>query len=260
MHGVVSCEEEADTKRTQTTVLRVALLQVADPLHELLDGHVLVEGGEMRLCSVPAVVDEGGGIGSVARYGGHDVSAGRSEPSGAIAKDTQNSRKEVESQLRFTYGMQPAHSFIAKTFSSGPPPALSSNLLVTFFSAARTTPCLFFVFGLSELSAAAVAVEDDASLDALVLASACVSAIATSPSPGAVVLAAALASGTAIESSFFSACKCVCRCRSDLGMSHDQPRSPTTRDRETDSSELLAKLRASLSRRQDTDHAAGVRY
>lgn len=77
MHRIVPCKQETDSERSQSTVLCVALLQITDSLDELLDWHVFVELGKVRLGGVTAVVYEGRGVGCVACYCGHDVSAGR---------------------------------------------------------------------------------------------------------------------------------------------------------------------------------------
>lgn len=47
--GVVTGEEERHTEGTETSELRVALLEVTELLDELLDGDVFVVGGEVRL-------------------------------------------------------------------------------------------------------------------------------------------------------------------------------------------------------------------
>lgn len=62
-----------DTRRT--TVLGVALLEVAQALHELLDGDVLVVGDQVALGSLPRVVDERVCVCREARDACDDVSA-----------------------------------------------------------------------------------------------------------------------------------------------------------------------------------------
>lgn len=65
---VVSGVDEADTERSQTTVLGVALLEVAQTSHQLLAGDLLVVGQEVALCGLAGVVDEDVGVGGHACY------------------------------------------------------------------------------------------------------------------------------------------------------------------------------------------------
>lgn len=57
MMRIITSKEERNAKRSQTSVLCVALLHIANSLDKLLDGHVFVVLGQVRLRCVSAVVD-----------------------------------------------------------------------------------------------------------------------------------------------------------------------------------------------------------
>jgi hypothetical protein len=65
--------DEGNTERSETTVLRVALLQIAQAAHELLAGNVGVVGEEVLLGGLAGVVDEDVGVGGHAGDGGDHV-------------------------------------------------------------------------------------------------------------------------------------------------------------------------------------------
>jgi hypothetical protein len=65
--------DERDTEGSETTVLRVALLQIAQAAHELLAGNVGVVGEEVLLGGLAGVVDEDVGVGGHASDGGDHV-------------------------------------------------------------------------------------------------------------------------------------------------------------------------------------------
>ena len=112
--------DERNTEGSETTVLRVALLQIAQAAHELLAGDVGVVGEEVALGGLAGVVDEDVGVGGHAGYGG-DHFAGRSV-SLAVVIVTRNA----------TYSFK-MYSFSALV-------SCSRSLLVTLRSAARTMP------------------------------------------------------------------------------------------------------------------------
>ena len=61
--GVVPGVDERDAEGPQAAVLRVALLEVAQPAHELLAGYVFVVGEQVALRGLAGVVDEDVGVG-----------------------------------------------------------------------------------------------------------------------------------------------------------------------------------------------------
>lgn len=65
--------DEAHTKRPQPTMLRVTLLQITQPTHELFAGDVLVVGQQVALGGLAGVVDEDVGVGGHARHGADHV-------------------------------------------------------------------------------------------------------------------------------------------------------------------------------------------
>ena len=67
--GIPTSVDEGDTKRPETAVLRVALLEVAQAADELLAGDVFVVGQEVTLGGLTGVVDEDVGVGRHPCYG-----------------------------------------------------------------------------------------------------------------------------------------------------------------------------------------------
>lgn len=65
--------DEGNTKGAQTTMLRVALLEIAQTAHELLAGNVGIVGEQVALRSLARVVDENVGISGHARDSGDHV-------------------------------------------------------------------------------------------------------------------------------------------------------------------------------------------
>lgn len=59
---VIAGKDERDTKRPQTTVLGVALLQITEPLNELLDRNLFVVCEKVSLCAGSCPVDENVGV------------------------------------------------------------------------------------------------------------------------------------------------------------------------------------------------------
>lgn len=73
MNRVVTRVQQAHTKRSQAAVLRVALLQVAQSLCELLDGDLFIVGEQVALGGGACIIDERVGVRGDARYAGDDV-------------------------------------------------------------------------------------------------------------------------------------------------------------------------------------------
>jgi hypothetical protein len=71
--GVPARVDEGHTKRPETSVLRVSLLEIAQAAHELLAGNVFVVGEEVALGGLAGVVDEDVGIGRHASDGADHV-------------------------------------------------------------------------------------------------------------------------------------------------------------------------------------------
>jgi hypothetical protein len=61
--GVPARVDEGHSKRPETSVLRVSLLEIAQAAHKLLAGNIFVVGEEVALGGLAGVVDEDVGIG-----------------------------------------------------------------------------------------------------------------------------------------------------------------------------------------------------
>ena len=72
---VVAGVDERDAKRPQPAVLRVALLQVAQPAHQLLARNLVVVGEQVALRGLAGEVDEDVGVGGHAGDGADHVAA-----------------------------------------------------------------------------------------------------------------------------------------------------------------------------------------
>jgi len=73
--GVPTRIDERYTERSETTVLGVALLEIAEPPHELFTGDVFVVREKVALGNLPCVCDEDVGIGCHSGDGADHVAA-----------------------------------------------------------------------------------------------------------------------------------------------------------------------------------------
>lgn len=70
---VVPRIDEADTEGTETTMLRIALLEIAESLDECFAGNVLIVGVQVVLSGAAGIVYQNVGVGSHACYGTNHV-------------------------------------------------------------------------------------------------------------------------------------------------------------------------------------------
>ena len=77
---IPACVNERNAEWSKTTVLCVALLEIAQTAHELLAGDVFVVGPEILLGGLAGVVDEDVGIGRHAGNGANHVAAIINQP------------------------------------------------------------------------------------------------------------------------------------------------------------------------------------
>jgi hypothetical protein len=70
---VVSSVDEGDTKRTETTVLGISLLEITQSANQLLTWNVFVVGKKVALGVLTGIVDENVGIGVHTRNGANHV-------------------------------------------------------------------------------------------------------------------------------------------------------------------------------------------
>lgn len=106
--GVPAGVDEGDSERAQTTVLCVALLQVAQPPDQLLAGNVLVVGQEVALGGLAGIVDEDIGVGVHSCYSAdHVAMKGRKEVhvSWRSAGRMDARRGEAEADLTHSFRM-----------------------------------------------------------------------------------------------------------------------------------------------------------